>query len=74
MQPCWFAMLALLHDKQQVTVMEGADYFGITQPAVSQVTRDLEDKGWMAVHFDTRKRPLQLTAIERPQVEELQLT
>jgi DNA-binding MarR family transcriptional regulator len=74
-QPRWFVLLALLHKQSQVSVVEASEYLGISQPAVSQFSRDLEDKGWLQVVFDEqdgRRRLLQLTALGRAEVDSLQ--
>ena len=74
-QPRWFVLLALLYRKGSVAVVEAADLLGISQPAVSQFSRDLEARGWVAIVADTndgRKRLLELTEVGRAQVETLQ--
>jgi len=74
-QPRWFTLLALLYRREQVAVVEAADLLGISQPAVSQFSRDLEERGLLRVVFDERdgrKRFLQLTDSGRNQVDALQ--
>lgn len=75
MQPRWFVLLALLNEKTQVSVVEAAEYLGVSQPAVSQFSRDLEDRKWLKVAFDKkdgRKRQLKLTASGKTFVSKLQ--
>lgn len=40
-QPKWFALLALLDKKQQVSIVEASDLLGLTQPAISQFVKEL---------------------------------
>lgn len=74
-QPRWFVLLALLYRRGRVGVVDAAESLGISQPAVSQFSRDLEDKGWLKVVFDEqdgRKRYLALTDLGRKEVDSLQ--
>ena len=75
MQPRWFGLLALLYRRGEVAVVEAADLLGISQPAISQFSRDLEKQGWVTVEQaanDGRKRLLTLTASGRQEVASLQ--
>src|SRR5262245_39228630 len=63
-QPKWFGLLALLHRDGPVGVVQAARRLGLTQPAVSQFCRDLEERGWIELRSDAgdaRKRRIELT-------------
>jgi len=62
-QPKWFTLLALLDRKKKVSVVEAANLLGLTQPALSQFSRQLESKKLIEIQLDTedsRKRVLSL--------------
>ncbi len=44
-QPKWFALLALLHSKKSVSVVEASEQLGLTQPAISQFVKELLAQG-----------------------------
>lgn len=74
-QARWFVLLALLHAKQQLSVVQAAECLGVTQPAISQACRELEAKGWLEVVVDDndgRKRLMSLSRGGQRQVEVMQ--
>ncbi|MDD9968126.1 MAG: MarR family transcriptional regulator [Myxococcales bacterium] len=70
-QPKWFALLALLDRRGPVTVVEAAESLGLTQPAVSQFLRGLEERRWIQLGLDPtdgRKRVVRLSKRGRAEV------
>ncbi len=63
-QPKWFTLLALLDKKKTVSIVEAADLLGLSQPALSQFSRQLKSKGLIDVityQQDSRKKHMQLS-------------
>jgi len=63
-QPKWFTLLALLDKKQQVSIVDAAQLLGLTQPAISQFSKELLAKGLVITTLsdtDSRKKFLSLT-------------
>lgn len=63
-QPKWFTLLALLHHKKQVSVVEAAQYLGLSQPAISQFCKQLADKelvSFITCSEDSRRKVLRLS-------------
>lgn len=74
-QPRWFPLMALLHERDQVTVVEAAEAIRVSQPAVSQFIRQLQQAKLVRVvacEDDGRRRLLSLTRIGREAVETMQ--
>ena len=74
-QPKWFGLLALLYRRGPLSVGDAAEQLGLTQPAVSQFLRGLEQKGWVRVKLDPadgRRRIAHLTRRGRGEVEAMQ--
>src|SRR5262245_5730468 len=74
-QPKWFGLLALLHREGPVGVVDAAQRLGLTQPAVSQFCRGLEERGWIDVRTtaeDASRRRIQLTRSGRSSVASMQ--
>jgi len=40
-QPKWFTLMSLLYDKKSVSIVEASDYLGLTQPCISQFSKEL---------------------------------
>lgn len=73
-QPKWFTLLALLHRKGDVGVVDAAARLGISQPAISQFCSQLVDKGLVETQLsraDSRKRMMRLTQSGRKQIDAL---
>ncbi|GAA6184038.1 bifunctional helix-turn-helix transcriptional regulator/GNAT family N-acetyltransferase [Aliiglaciecola sp. NS0011-25] len=73
-QPKWFTLLALLDRKKQVSVVEAANLLGLTQPALSQFSRQLESRKLIEIQLDTedsRKRVLSLSTLGHQKVAEM---
>lgn len=71
-QPKWFTLLALLDKKQQVSVVEAAEYLGLSQPALSQFCRQLNAEGLLEIKLDpqdSRKKIIQLSVQGHAQVQ-----
>lgn len=63
-KPKWFTLLALLDQKGPVTVVEASSLLGLSQPALSQFCRELNDEGLITfnkVKVDARQRLLKLS-------------
>lgn len=74
-QPKWFTLLALLDKKGQVSVVEAADYLGLSQPALSQFCRQLAQKDLITFTVDScdsRKRNIALSPVGIEQVKDMQ--
>jgi len=41
MQPRWFTLMSLLADKKTVSVVEAAGFLGLSQPCISQFSREM---------------------------------
>ena len=52
MQPKWFTLMALLSDKKSVSVVQAADYLGLSQPCISQFSREMIKAGLVEVSSD----------------------
>jgi DNA-binding MarR family transcriptional regulator len=73
-QPKWFTLLALLHNKKQVSVVEAAQYLGLSQPAISQFCKQLSDKNlviFVTSSEDSRRKVLTLSNSGQEQVEKM---
>jgi DNA-binding MarR family transcriptional regulator len=74
-QPKWFTLLALLHSKREVSVVAAAEYLGLSQPAISQFSRQLVEKGYITSRpapEDSRRRLLELTERGAQVIETMQ--
>ncbi len=63
-EPKWFPLFYLLAQKQEMGIMEIAEKLNVTHPAVIQIAKELEKKGWVTSQKsdeDGRKRILKLT-------------
>lgn len=59
-----FPLLQLLNENESMSVTELADVLGQTHPAISQMSKKLQQKGWIYHHVDEsdeRKRLLSIT-------------
>ena len=75
LQPKWFTLLSLLHTKGQVSVVNAAELLGLSQPAISQFSRDLVAQGIVVSTVcddDSRKRQLTLSKNGKSLVKKLQ--
>ena len=73
-QPKWFTLLALIHRKQQVNVVEASGYLGLSQPAISQFCRQLAEQGlvnFVTCEQDSRRRVLSLTPAGKEEVNKM---
>lgn len=52
MQPKWFTLMSLLKDKKHVSVVEAAQYLGLTQPCISQFSREMDKAGLIRFNSD----------------------
>lgn len=74
-QPKWFTLLALLHKRQKVTVVDAAELLGLTQPAISHFSKELVAQGLIMSQpcdDDSRRRVMSLTAKGISLVKEMQ--
>ncbi|GAB3035720.1 MarR family winged helix-turn-helix transcriptional regulator [Bowmanella dokdonensis] len=75
LQPRWFTLLALLYHKGEVSVVEAAEYLGLSQPAISQFCTQLSARKLVRqtpCKKDSRRRLITLTQQGRSQVEAIQ--
>lgn len=73
-EPKWFTLLALLHQKQQITVVEAAESLGLSQPAISQFCLQLVKKGLVELKVcskDSRRKIISLSSKGNEQVEQM---
>ena len=73
-QPKWFTLLALLHKKKRVGVVEAAEYLGVSQPAISQFGRQLLDKEFLTIEIDandSRRKCMCLTDIGEAKIAQM---
>ena len=74
MQSRWFPVVFLLSQNSPMGISEIADHLNQTHPAISQISRTLEEHKWIEStpdNNDSRRRLLQLSAHGREQVETL---
>ncbi|AGH44198.1 bifunctional helix-turn-helix transcriptional regulator/GNAT family N-acetyltransferase [Paraglaciecola psychrophila] len=76
--PKWFTLMALLDvkdsNKQSLTIVEASSLLGLSQPALSQFCKELQNEKLIMIikdPADSRKRVLSLTPKGREQVKEL---
>jgi len=63
--PKWFTLISLLHEKKSVSVVEASEFLGLTQPCISQFSKELIKKGLVKASpdkNDLRRKILSLTA------------
>ncbi|HHL31240.1 MAG TPA: MarR family transcriptional regulator [Oceanospirillales bacterium] len=75
MQPKWFTLMSLLADKKKVSVVQAADFLGLSQPCISQFSRELLKKGWLQVQTDAndlRRKIMSLTTKGKRQYKKMQ--
>lgn len=76
-EPKWFPLFYLLSQKENIGIMEAAEYLHISHPAVIQFAKELEKKGWVSAEKspdDARRRILCLTEKGKaflPQLQEV---
>ena len=76
--PKWFTLMALLDvkdsNKQILTIVEASNLLGLTQPALSQFCKELQNNNLIRIvkdKSDSRKRILSLTAKGREQLKQM---
>ncbi|MFQ3192571.1 MAG: DNA-binding MarR family transcriptional regulator/ribosomal protein S18 acetylase RimI-like enzyme [Paraglaciecola sp.] len=76
--PKWFTLMALLYvkdnKKQVLTIVEASNLLGLSQPALSQFSQQLQNQKLIKIikdPSDSRKRILSLTPQGRKQVKEM---
>jgi ribosomal protein S18 acetylase RimI-like enzyme len=76
--PKWFTLMALLdskdRNKQTLTIVEASSLLGLSQPALSQFCKELQNEKLIKIvkdQSDSRKRILSLTAIGRERVQQM---
>ena len=76
--PKWFTLIALLdskdRNKQTLTIVEASNLLGLTQPALSQFCKELQNEKLIKIvkdQSDSRKRILSLTAKGRVRLKEI---
>jgi len=65
MQPKWFTLISLLHDKKSMSIVRAAKSLGLTQPCISQYSNELIKLGLVKVtadNNDRRRKVMSLTA------------
>lgn len=74
-QPKWFTLLSLLYDKKSVSIVEAAEFLGLTQPCISQFSKELIGKELVKVSpdkKDMRRKILSLTAKGKKKYQKLE--
>ena len=64
-QPKWFTLMSLLYEKKSVSIVQASDFLGLTQPCISQFSKELIKKGLVKAcpdKNDLRRKILSLTA------------
>lgn len=76
--PKWFTLMALLDvkdsKKQELSIVEASTLLGLSQPALSQFCKELQNEKLITIvkdQFDSRKRILGLTNKGRERVKEM---
>jgi len=76
--PKWFTLMALLDvkdsNKQILTIVEASNLLGLSQPALSQFCKELQNNNLIRIvkdKSDSRKRILSLTAKGREQLKQM---
>lgn len=70
-QPKWFTLLALLDKRSRITIVEASEALGLSQPALTQFSKQLEQKGFVVIKIsqaDSRKRVLELSPSGKAQI------
>ena len=63
-QPKWFTLMSLLYEKKSVSIVEASEFLGLTQPCISQFSKELIKKEWVMASpdkNDLRRKILSLT-------------
>jgi len=63
-QPKWFTLMSLLYEKKSVSIVEASDLLGLSQPCISQFSKELIKKGLVQANpdeNDLRRKILSLT-------------
>lgn len=74
-QPKWFTLLALLNTRKKITVVDAAELLGLTQPAISQFSKELVAQGLIVskpCENDSRRRVMSLTTQGEALLEKMQ--
>lgn len=74
-QTKWFPLISLLSARPSTTVVEAAESLGVSQPAISQFSRQLEKAGLVAIvacDDDARRRRMALTGQGHDLVQQMQ--
>jgi len=64
-QPRWFTLVSLLYEKKSVSIVEASELLGLTQPCISQFSKELITNGSVKASpdpYDLRRKILSLTA------------
>lgn len=73
-QPKWFALLALLHKRDEVSIVKASELLGLSQPAVSQFVKEMIKEGLVTTApspKDSRRKFISLTEHGRLTVENM---
>jgi DNA-binding MarR family transcriptional regulator/GNAT superfamily N-acetyltransferase len=75
-QPKWFALLALLHKRDEVSIVEASKLLGLSQPAISQFVKEMIKEGLVTTApsaKDSRRKFISLTKRGRLTIENMKL-
>lgn len=75
-QPKWFALLALLARRKEVSIVEASGLLGLTQPAISQFVKELIQKGLVTTNIstqDSRRKFIKLTNLGELTIQNMKL-
>ncbi|MFT5452860.1 MAG: DNA-binding MarR family transcriptional regulator [Enterobacterales bacterium] len=75
-QPKWFALLALLHKRNEVSIVEASKLLGLSQPAISQFVKEMIKERLVTTApspKDSRRKFISLTERGRLSIENMKL-
>ncbi len=75
LQPKWFTLMALLSEREHISVVQAAAALGLSQPAISQFSKQLHQRGyirWQVDENDQRRKILALTERGREEIRRMQ--
>jgi len=68
LQPKWFTLMCLLSDKKEVSINQAAQFLGLTQPFISQISKEMFKNNlvkFKADPNDARRKIMLLTKLGR---------
>ncbi len=75
-QPRWYTLMSLLADKKSVSIVQAAEYLGLTQPCISQFSRELFKVGYVEFSSDAedkRRKIMSLSQLGKKKYQKLKM-